>query len=82
MHFYFSLGKYKMFLFPHPWYIWRYTSPNENFEYSYPHSKGFLQFPLKLKRGKPYKTAHKLLLTLCYYFALITEQSRSISFIP
>ena len=37
-------------------YIRRYTSPNENFEYGYPHSNAFLQFRLKLERCKPYKT--------------------------
>ena len=31
-------------------YIGRYTSPNENFEYGYPHSNALLQFPLRLKR--------------------------------
>ena len=36
-------------------YIRRYTSPNENFEYGYPHSNAFLQFWLKLERCKPYK---------------------------
>ena len=34
-------------------YIRRNTSPNENFEYGYPHSNAFLQFPLKLKCCKP-----------------------------
>ena len=29
-------------------YIRRYTSPNENFEYGYPHSNALLQFHLKL----------------------------------
>ena len=28
-------------------YIRRYTSPNENFEYSYPHSNALLNFSLK-----------------------------------
>ena len=37
-------------------YIRRYTSPNENFEYGYPHSNALLQFRLKLERCKPYKT--------------------------
>ena len=36
-------------------YIRRYTSPNENFEYGYPHSNAFLQFCLKLERCKPHK---------------------------
>ena len=30
-------------------YIRRYTSPNENFEYGYPHSNALLQFRLALK---------------------------------
>ena len=33
-------------------YIWRYTSPNENFEYGYSHSKAVMQFELKLERCK------------------------------
>ena len=41
----------------HPWYIRRYTSPNENFEYGYPHSNALLQFELKLERCKPHKPA-------------------------
>ena len=28
-------------------YIRRYTSPNENFEYGYPHSNALLTFPIK-----------------------------------
>ena len=38
-------------------YIRRYTSPNENFEYGYPHSNALLQFELKLGRCKPLKAA-------------------------
>ena len=38
-------------------YIRRYTSPNENFEYGYPHSNALLQFRLKLERCKPHKAA-------------------------
>ena len=38
-------------------YIRRYTSPNENFEYGYPHSNALLQFDLKLERCKPHKAA-------------------------
>ena len=38
-------------------YIQRYTSPNENFEYGYPHSNALLQFELKLVCCKPYKAA-------------------------
>ena len=30
-------------------YIRRYSSPNENFEYGYPHSNALLQFRLKLE---------------------------------
>ena len=45
-------------------YIQRYTSPNENFEYSYPHSNALLQFRLKLERCKPYKAARHP--TVCY----------------
>ena len=39
-------------------YIRWYTSPNENFEYGYPHSNAFLQFHLKLDCYKPYKATH------------------------
>ena len=39
-------------------YIQRYTSPNENFEYSYPHSNALLQFGLKLEHCKSHKAAH------------------------
>ena len=38
-------------------YIRRYTSPNENFEYGYPHSNALLQFRLKFERCKPHNTA-------------------------
>ena len=38
-------------------YIQRYTSPNENFEYGYPHSYALLQFVLKLEHCKPHKAA-------------------------
>ena len=38
-------------------YIRQYTSPNENFEYVYPHSNALLQFDIKLKRCKPHKAA-------------------------
>ena len=34
-------------------YARRYTSPNENFVYCYPHSNALLQFPLKLECYKP-----------------------------
>ena len=39
-------------------YIRRYTSPNENFEYGYPHSNALLTFPLK-KTVKMYFVATK-----------------------
>ena len=39
-------------------YIRRYTSPNENFEYSYPNSNALLQLRLELERWKPHKAAH------------------------
>ena len=38
-------------------YIRQYTSPNENFEYGYPHSNAPLQFHLKFERCKPHKAA-------------------------
>ena len=38
-------------------YIRRYTYPNENFEYGYPHSNALLQFCLKFERFKPQKAA-------------------------
>ena len=38
-------------------FIRRYTSPNEYFEYGYPHSNALLQFELKLERCKPHKAA-------------------------
>ena len=38
-------------------YIRQYTSPNENFEYGYPHSNALLQFHLKLERCKPHNSA-------------------------
>ena len=38
-------------------YIRRYTSPNENFEYSYPHSNALLQFRPELECWKPHKAA-------------------------
>ena len=38
-------------------YIRRYTSPNENFGYGYPHSNALLQFRLKLERCKPHNFA-------------------------
>ena len=38
-------------------YIRRYTSPNENFEYGYPHSNVLLQFELKLEHSKPHKAS-------------------------
>ena len=38
-------------------YILRYTSPNENFEYGYPHSNALLQSHLKFESCKPHKAA-------------------------
>ena len=38
-------------------YIRRYTSPNELFEYGYPHSNALLQFRLELERSKSHKAA-------------------------
>ena len=38
-------------------YIRRYISPNENFDYGYPHSNAPLQFCFKLERCKQYKAA-------------------------
>ena len=42
-------------------YIRRYTSPNENFEYGYPHSNALLQFFLKSERCKPHNDARHLM---------------------
>ena len=39
-------------------YIRRYTYPNENFEYGYPHSNALMQFRLRLERCEPHKAAH------------------------
>ena len=41
--------------------IRRYTSPNENFEYGYPHSNALLQFRLKYERCKPHNDACHLM---------------------
>ena len=38
-------------------YIRRYISPNENFEYGYPHSSAFLQLHLELECCKQHKAA-------------------------
>ena len=38
--------------------IQQYTSPNEHFEYGYPHSNALLLFRLKLEHCKPQKDAH------------------------
>ena len=40
-------------------YIRPYTSPNENFEYGYPHSNALLQSHLKYKRCKPHNAARR-----------------------
>ena len=34
-------------------------SPNENFQYGYPHSNALLQSRLKFERCKPHKTARR-----------------------
>ena len=39
-------------------YIRQYTSPNETFEYGYPHSDAFMQLLLKLQHCKLHKAAH------------------------
>ena len=39
-------------------YIRRHTSPNENFEYGYPHSNALLQFHPELECWKRHKAAH------------------------
>ena len=44
-------------------YIRRCTSPNEKFEYDYPHSNTLLQFCFKLERCNRYKAARHL--TIC-----------------
>ena len=38
-------------------YIRRYTAPNENFEYGYPHSNELLQFYLNFERSKSHQAA-------------------------
>ena len=38
-------------------YIRRYTSPNEKYEYGYPHSNALLYFRIKLERYKPHNGA-------------------------
>ena len=40
--------------------IGRYTSPNENFEYDYPHSNAILQSRFKLECFKPHKAARQI----------------------
>ena len=40
-------------------YIRQYTSPNENFEYCYPHCNALLQFRLEFERWKPHKAARQ-----------------------
>ena len=39
-------------------YVRQCTSPNENFEYGYPHSNALLQFLLKLELCRPHKAVH------------------------
>ena len=38
--------------------IGRYTSPNENFEYGYPHSNALQQFFLKFERCRPHEAPY------------------------
>ena len=40
-------------------YIRRYTSPNENYEYGYPHSNALLQSRLKFERCKAHKAERR-----------------------
>ena len=42
-------------------YVQRYTSPNENIEYGYPHSNALLQFYLNFERYMPHKAASHLM---------------------
>ena len=42
-------------------YKQRYTSPNENFRYGYPHSNALPQSRLKLERCKPHKSAQTVI---------------------
>ena len=42
-------------------YIRRYTSPNENFEYGYPHSDALHQFRIKYERCKSHNAARHLM---------------------
>ena len=51
-------------------YIRRYTSPNENFEYGYPHSNALLQLRLKLERCKPHNASRHP--TKCYVINDVT----------
>ena len=39
-------------------YMRQFTSPNENFEYGYPHSNAHLHSHLKLEHCKPHQAAH------------------------
>ena len=39
-------------------YIQQFTSPNENFEYGYPHSNSLMQSCLKLERFKRHRATH------------------------
>ena len=40
-------------------YIQRHTSPNENFEYGYPHSNALLEFELKCERCQPHRAGRQ-----------------------
>ena len=60
-------------------YIRWYTSPNENFEYGYPHANELLQFELKLERCKPYKAArHSTICDVIYDVKLFQTVYRRI----
>ena len=60
-------------------YIRRYTSPNKNFEYGYPHSNALLQFELKLERCKPYTAArHSTICDVIYDVKLFPTVYRRI----
>ena len=56
-HFVFFYGNNCIQNFRKYMYIQQYTSPNEKFEYGYPHSNALLQFRPKLEHWKPHKAA-------------------------
>ena len=49
-------------------YIQRYTSPNENIEYGYPHFNALLQFRFELERCKPHKAIRNPRKSLWSYY--------------